>query len=381
MKALIVTEAYVPRVGGGVRYEVDMVRYFRGKGHWVDVLTVNSERSWRIDHETDATQSGGGCVYRAPLQLSFDGAWLSSGVASFLWRKLPEYDILHFNVPNPIGELAYRFARVRRGSRPAAVCFYHADVVSAKRLHHLYNRCIATKHLQLVDRIIVSNPTMLESSPLLYEHRSKVQIIPFGVDLRRYSVHQELINKVKLDDQTLNLLFVGRMCRYKGLDYLLRAMKSAPGHLRIVGSGPLESQIVHLRSELGLEQKVDLLGFVPDDELLKLYADADVLVLPSIDRGEAFGYVLVEAMAMRTAVISTELGTGTSFVNQDGCTGFVIPPRDVGALVAAIRRLDENRSLLASLKLQARKRVEEHFSLDMMLDRTEALYRELGLPV
>jgi rhamnosyl/mannosyltransferase len=123
------------------------------------------------------------------------------------------------------------------------------------------------------------------------------------------------------------------------------------------------------------------LGFVPDDELLKLYADADVLVLPSIDRGEAFGYVLVEAMAMHTAVISTELGTGTSFVNQDGCTGLVIPPCDVGALVAAIRRLDENRLLLSSFKQQARKRVEEHFSLKMMLDRTESLYRGLGLPV
>jgi rhamnosyl/mannosyltransferase len=254
-------------------------------------------------------------------------------------------------------------------------------VVSAKRFNRIYNRFVAAKHLAFVDRIIVSNPRILETSPLLRKYRSKVEVIPFGVDLRHYAANSASTPQARLGGRTLNLLFVGRLARYKGLDYLLRAMKSAPGHLKIVGSGPLESQVAQLRSTLGLEGTVDLLGFVPDDELLKLYADADVLVLPSIDRGEAFGYVLVEAMAMHTAVISTELGTGTSFVNQDGCTGLVIPPCDVGALVAAIRRLDENRLLLSSFKQQARKRVEEHFSLKMMLDRTESLYRGLGLPV
>lgn len=381
MKALLVTETYAPRIGGGVRYEVDIINHFRGKGHRFDVLTVNSERGWQTDCENGPSQTEQGCIYRAPLQFMLDGARLSTGVLSFLWRKLPEYDLLHFNFPNPIGELAYRFSHARRGIRAAAVCFYHNDVVSAKRFHRLYNRFIAAKHLGYVDRILVSNQSILESSPVLRTYRSKVQVVPFGIDLGHYSAHSMSRSQTKEDNRGLNILFVGRLGRYKGLDILLHAMKSAPGHLTIVGQGPLESQIGHLCSELGLENKVDLLGYVPDDQLLGIYADADVLVLPSTDRGEAFGYVLLEAMAMNTALISTELGTGTSWVNQHGSTGFVIPPSDVDALVAAIRRLDEDGPLLAAFKREARKRVEEHFSLQLMLERTESLYRELGLSV
>ena len=367
-KILMVTCSYYPSTGGGIRYQKDVVDYFRTKGNVVDVLTISDNKSMCIK------SSAQGAIIEMPKLAKINSATLSIPYFNLFGKLASGYDILHFNFPNPIAEIA----ALRHRSKLRHVkkfVFYHADIVPAKRFSGLYNRFITPRFLKLMDQIVVSSPKMAEYSPHLQPFKEKISVIPFGIDINYYVPPSSAQDRHTQGTQVVpKLLFVGRLSRYKGIDYLIRAMKLAPGHLSIVGSGPLKDALAHLVEDLGLTGRIDFCGYVSDQELLKKYQEADILVLPSTDAGEAFGYVLIEAMACRTAVISTELNTGTSYVNTNGETGFVVPPKDVVALGQAIRTLAEKPDVLESFKDQAVRRAHKLFSLKRMLLETEELY-------
>jgi rhamnosyl/mannosyltransferase len=121
---------------------------------------------------------------------------------------------------------------------------------------------------------------------------------------------------------------------------------------------------------------VVFLGHVPDEDLPAYYRAADVFVLPSSERSEAFGLVLVEALASGLPVISTELGTGTSYVNRHGESGLVVPPRDPGALSEAANVLLADHSLRARLARGAHERAAL-FGLDRMVTAVEEVYADV----
>jgi rhamnosyl/mannosyltransferase len=129
---------------------------------------------------------------------------------------------------------------------------------------------------------------------------------------------------------------------------------------------------------LGLAERVFFLGDVADADLPAYYAAADLFVLPACERSEAFGVVQVEALASGTPIVSTELGTGTSYVNQDGVTGRVVPAGEAAALAGALRTLLADRALRHVMGMAARQRAASEFSLPVMVGRIENLYRSLG---
>ncbi len=129
-----------------------------------------------------------------------------------------------------------------------------------------------------------------------------------------------------------------------------------------------------LAAEVGVADRVAWLGDVPDADLPALYHLADLFVLPASHPSEAFGLVQVEAMAAGLAVVCTELGTGTSYVNRDGVTGRVVPPRDPAALAAAINELLADADRRAVLGAAARARVAAEFDLGVMVERVLGLY-------
>src|SRR5690606_26810725 len=112
-----------------------------------------------------------------------------------------------------------------------------------------------------------------------------------------------------------------------------------PVRLLFGGDGPLRSAWEQLSRSLGLADKVQFVGEISEADLPKFYASGDLFVLPANSRAEAFGKVLQEAMAAGLPCLTTELGTGTSFVVQDGVTGRVVPPQQPEALAAAIGQL------------------------------------------
>jgi len=170
------------------------------------------------------------------------------------------------------------------------------------------------------------------------------------------------------------LLFVGRHRYYKGVDDLLRAMLGLNVDLWIAGSGPLSQEWHQLAIELGIQEKVRFLGDVEERDLPGLYASADIFVLPANARAEAFGTVLLEAMAAGLPCVTTELKTGTSFVVQHDVTGVVTIPGSSAALEIALQRLLADQDLRHRMGIAGRMRLLQEFTLDQMIKRIEAVY-------
>jgi glycosyltransferase involved in cell wall biosynthesis len=367
-KVLMITYDYYPSAGGGIRYQKDVVDYFRSKNYIVDVLTIS------IDGQMHIESCAHGAVVRLPKLAKIHSATLSRPYCYIFGKMIKDYDIAHFNFPNPLGELAALLNKKKlKGVK--TIAFYHADIVPAKRFSWIYNKLITPRFLKAMDHILVSSPNLPKYSPHLQAFKEKITVIPFGVDVDYYvpPLPDQKLSQSNSRKKT-NVLFVGRLSRYKGIDYLIRAIGGLQTKLSIVGDGPLKESLIQLADSLNMKDQVEFCGHVSEQELLKKYQQADILVLPSTDAGEAFGYVLIEAMACRTALISTELKTGTSWVNADGETGFVVPPKDVDKLHNALKSLCDDPEMLERFKDQALRRAKELFSLERMLSETEELY-------
>jgi glycosyltransferase involved in cell wall biosynthesis len=154
-------------------------------------------------------------------------------------------------------------------------------------------------------------------------------------------------------------------------------MKDVEAKLVIIGEGSLRERLENKVRELAIKNKVFLLPALTGEKLINFYKACTVFVLPSIFRSEAFGIVLIEAMAAGKPVISTEVGTGTSFVNQNRVTGFVVSPKDSRALAQAIKKILGNKKLAQEFGQNALKRAREKFSLEKMLEEISRVYRDI----
>jgi glycosyltransferase involved in cell wall biosynthesis len=231
--------------------------------------------------------------------------------------------------------------------------------------------------LARADVITVSNPNYMQSSPYLRPLVGKCVVIPHGTDLSRFVATEAVRRRAAEIRQRYAaplILFVGLLRYYKGISFLIEAMPQIAARLLIVGQGPQGEEWQALTRQLGLEDKIAFLGYVSEEELIALYHACDVFVLPSIHRSESWGAVQIEAMACGKPVVCTELGTGTSFVNVDGVTGRVVPPRDAAALATAINALLSDEATRRAMGARARERAQQEFSLETMVDRVVAVY-------
>jgi rhamnosyl/mannosyltransferase len=172
-------------------------------------------------------------------------------------------------------------------------------------------------------------------------------------------------------------LFVGRLVYYKGLDVLVDAAAKGPWNVVIVGSGPLEGAIRRKIEEYGIGDRVTIVTGVSDGDLLVWYEQCSFFVFPSIEITEAFGLVQVEAMAVGKPCVNTSLPTGVPFVSLDGETGLTVPPKDADAFSKACTRLWQDETYRNTLGRRAAERARAEFSLDVMMDRYEALYQRV----
>jgi len=247
------------------------------------------------------------------------------------------------------------------------VVTYHSDIIRQKTLLRFY-RPMMNRVLSSARGIIVTSGAYLESSPYLGEFRDKCAVIPLGIDLKPFL--RSYPSRVRLLREFFaapTVLFVGKLRYYKGLETLIEAVADLDARLVVLGEGPLDRKLRDKVLSMKIGDKVAFLGEVTQEMLPAYYQAADVLVLPSSHRSEAFGLVLVEAMASGLPVISTELGTGTSFVNVHGKTGVVVPPGDPVSLKAALSVLLEDGELRRQMGSRGRVRALTEFSATKMV--------------
>ncbi len=285
------------------------------------------------------------------------GKILSTPISPSLVKYITDSDIIHLHLPNPAAELAYLLAR----PKGKLVVSYHSDIVRQKKAFLLY-KPIFKRILEKASAIIVAAPQMKESE-MLKQFQDKCIVIPYGIDTNIK------INSIKPKKPIV--LFVGRLVYYKGAEYLIKAMENIDAELIIVGDGPLKNKLMQISS------KPVFLGEVSDEKLDELYNSCNVFVLPSVEKSEAFGIVQLEAMLRGKPVISTELGTGTSFVNIHRKTGLVIEPRNISQLKSAIEKILNNPGLAKKFGESARARVLNEFNDKLMAERMLKLYETI----
>jgi rhamnosyl/mannosyltransferase len=293
-----------------------------------------------------------------------------------MWLARADADVLVLHEPNPMALLAYYLAR------PAIplVVWYHSEVIRPRWKYRLLYQPLLDFALRRASRVVVASPPMLDVEALA-PYRAKCVVVPFGLPLERYalspgvSARSDALRRAAVRP---TLLFVGRLVGYKGVEVLLKALPGLDGDAVIVGDGPCRPTLESLARALGLGARVRFLGEVEGNELLAWYHACDVLVLPSITRQEAFGMVQLEAMLCARPVVSTDVGTGVSWVNQHERTGLVVRPGDPRELHHALARLIADPGLRRSLGDAARARVLEHFTAETMCNATRLLYRDIG---
>jgi len=284
-------------------------------------------------------------------------------------------DIVHLHFPDPMAHLAFALA----GLCGKLVISWHGDITRQSFLLRFYRRFLR-RILRRADAIVVGSPTFRDGSHLLEGERARCVVIPYGIDPAKFEPTPAIAAKSKeirerYGDRTL--LFVGRLIHYKGLEYLLRAMPGLEAKLLVAGIGYLDRPLRRLAAELGVQGKVEFLGEVSPQDLVAHLHACTMLVLPSINSSESYGIVQLEAMACSKPVVSTNLPTGVPWVNQDGRTGFVVPPCDSPALASAIRCLLDSPRLRHQFGAEGRRRVESEFTHELHVRRMLDLYWRL----
>lgn len=374
LRVVQIYKDYYPPVKGGIEGHIHLLaRGLREQGHDVQVLVSNTRN--RMETETPH----GIPVLKAPQFGRVASAPINPTLHAWMRKVCRDADVLHFHLPNPTAVLAYLAAPGLPGK---VVATYHSDIVRQKLLgkgfapflHLFLRRC---------DAVIATSPPYIETSPVLPRYREKCTVVPLGVDLERFRAPRgwgERQGALRKRFGDAIVLFVGRFRYYKGLEVLIDAMHGVEARLLLVGDGPLDRALRERVARQGLGEKVHFLGELPDEAVNEFLHLCDVFVLPSVLRSEAFGIAQLEAMACAKPVVCCELGTGTSFVNEHGRTGLVVPPGDADALARNLRTLLENPEMRAAQGAAGRRRVEALFSRDRMVQDTLGLYRRLTGP-
>lgn len=292
-------------------------------------------------------------------------------------REARRADVIHYHFPWPFADLMHLLVRPQRPT----VMTYHSDVVNKGVLGHLY-RPLMRAMLKRMDAIVATSPAYTHSSRVLSHDVApeRLKVIPLGIVESSYDAYREAGERLNVDrlfglKENGYLLFLGALRGYKGLATLGEAAGLSRMPVVLAGDGPQQGVV---RSMAESNPDLIWLGQVSDAEKMALLEGCRALVLPSDMRSEAFGMVLVEAAMCARPVISTQLGTGTTYVNQDGVTGLVVPPADARALAQAMDRLAGDPADAARMGQAARQRYEERFSGEVLGREYAGLYAELA---
>ncbi len=370
MRILEVVVRYPPYVGGVENSVYHLATRLVRRGHEVKVICADEPAAG--PPEVDGVE-----VVRLPWRFKLGNTNLAFGLWETLRDERP--DVIHTHIPTAFfADLA---ASAAEALDVPLVLTYHNDLVGEGMkglLAGLYNRHRLPRVLERCARVVVTNPLYPEQSPWLDPADPKLVCIPWGVEAERFlSPPAEPAPPPPLVIGFLSLLDVHH--RYKGLEVLLKALQGdLPVRLKVGGKGEELDWYRQRARELGVEDRVDFLGFVPDADLNDFYGSCHVFALPSTDgRREGFGLVLLEAMACGRPVVTTPIVGMAGDVEPRG-VGLLVPADDPAALAAALRSLFERREELPAMGRRARALVEERYTWERVTDDYERLFALLS---
>ncbi|SEO64517.1 glycosyltransferase family 4 protein [Pseudomonas sp. NFACC39-1] len=311
-------------------------------------------------------------VHQARMDFQLASTGFSYSVFKKFRELAAEADVINYHFPWPFMDLVHFCSALKK----PYVVTYHSDIVRQRHLLKLY-RPLMRRFLNGADRIVAASPNYVHTSDVLKEYRDKTQVITYGLNKASYPQRDaERIAQWKTKLGERFFLFVGVMRYYKGLHILLDALKGVDYPVVIVGAGPLEKELHAQAQALGL-RNLHFLGRLGDEDKVALLELSYAIVFPSHLRSEAFGISLLEGAMYGKPMISSEIGTGTSYINIHNETGLVVPPSHPEAFREAMRTLWDNPAQAREMGIRAEERYRQLFTSEEMGRKWLQLYETL----
>ena len=367
MRVLHAYRTYFPDTQGGVEETIRQICLnTRPRGVVSRVLALSPSAQPAMLEREEAE------VHRVRRHAEVASCTMSLAAPAAMRRLVRWADVVHYHFPWPFADMLHFGVGVQR----PAVLTYHSDIVRQRLLEPVY-RPLMKRFLGAMHRIVCTSPNYLASSPVLALIKDKVDVIPIGLTPSSYpDVDEDCLAATRDRFGSGFFLYVGVLRYYKSVHVLLDAMQDAPFRAVIAGEGPEGPALRRQAAGLGLDN-VTFAGRVSDETKVALLRLCRALVFPSAMRSEAFGVTLLEASMQGRPMISTEQGTGTSYVNLHATTGLVVAPGSPPALREAMDRLHVDPATARAMGAQARSRFDEEFTGARMGERYARVYRDL----
>lgn len=332
----------------------------------VDVLSLTPGRT------TETIEIDGYFAHRARIDFHVASTSFSASAFAQFKRLVKQVDLIHYHFPWPFMDMVHFASRTRK---PTLVT-YHSDIIRQKNLLRIYR---PLKHLFLssVDCIVATSPNYLATSSVLSRYVTKVRVISVGLNKSSYPVPTN--ERLQFWQEMVGprfFLFVGVLRYYKGLHVLIEAAQGIDYPIVIVGAGPIEEELRAQAAGLGL-RNVFFLGYLDEADKVALLTLCYAVLFPSHLRSEAFGISLLEGAMYGKPLISSEIGTGTTYINIAGETGLVVPPSDPEALRQAMQYLWGRPEEAKCMGQRAEQRYWKHFTASQMSKSYLELYADL----
>lgn len=303
-----------------------------------------------------------------------------------LEKKLKDFNVLHSADTHHIFSLQAARAKKKFGNKLVLTVWENIPFQDEKR------RVLQIISQEVIDSADIFLPVTQRSKEMLLLEgvpEKKIIIIPQSVDLKVFKPREKnrtLLAKLGCKQDEAIILFVGRLHRTKGIDFLLHALKrliqdntvEVSPKLIIIGTGEEEKSLRRQSERLDISRNIIWLSKINHGDLSDYYSVADIFVLPSIpveEWQEQFGMVLVEAMACGKPVITTCSGSIPDVV---GDAGILVQPADFYSIYQALKQLISTPGIMAYYGIKARKRAEIMFDPSTVAEKTAEVYRQLA---
>ncbi|MDZ7697142.1 MAG: glycosyltransferase [Deltaproteobacteria bacterium] len=382
MRVLHIGKYYPPYKGGIENFMRDLLKAQKAMG--LSVLALVHDHI--PGRPTKVLHDAGIQVVRASLKTQRLYTPISLAFPRLLRGCIRRFqpDVLHLHLPNP--SVFWNLVMSEARSIPWVVQ-WQSDVVPSSidrrlRVGYRLYRPLEQTLLRQTKRVIVASEAYLNHSEPLKPWRSKCGVVRLGVDPDRLPLPDETQLQAAESEWKpgkLKVLAVGRLTYYKGFDVLIRAVAQTPGvSVQIVGEGELRKRLGRTIRGMGLEDQVVLRGEVPDDVLQAVFASCDVVCLPSLERTEAFGVVLLEAIRYGRVVVASDIpGSAVRWVVETGECGFLVPPGDENALSSIFQRLMSAPDMLDALRQRGMGWFEAKFHIGPVAQQIRHVYQEV----
>lgn len=306
MNVLQLAKYYPPIYGG-----IELVEKMISKSYCENNNSVFIH-AFDKDHKEDVGEFGEK-INRLKENFNFIGAPVSIKYI-FEFKKLivsQKVEYIYVHLPNPFMHELVRLHKKKLDKLNIKVIgVYHSDIINKGILGKIYNFYFKST-INIYNHILVSSQNLWDSSDILKDLNPQIKVVvPFCIEEFNINSSKEFSSRKKL-------VSIGRLVPYKGFEFLINSFNNTEFDLDIIGNGPLLSKLkgmcasnVKIHDSLNHKDKNDLLS------------SADLLVVGSINRAEAYGMTIVEAFYCGVPVIAPRINTGVTFLVQDGKTGF-----------------------------------------------------------